>query len=56
MSAKDRDIFDRRDVMTGSIAAAGAAVILGGKARAANAQQKLETGVSSGVGTVYKVK
>ena len=38
-SAKDRDILDRRDFMTGSIVAAGAAAIVIGEAATATAQQ-----------------
>lgn len=50
--AKDKDILDRRDFMTGSIAAAGAAAIVIGEATTATAQQNARKG-SSGIGTVY---
>lgn len=50
--AKDRDILDRRDFMTGSIVAAGAATLVIGEATAATAQQNSGKG-SSGTGTVY---
>jgi hypothetical protein len=45
-SAKDRDILDRRDFMTGSIAAAGAAAIVIGDAATATAQQNSGKGGS----------
>lgn len=50
--AKDKDILDRRDFMTGSIAAASAAAIVIGEATTATAQQNARKG-SSGIGTVY---
>lgn len=43
MLAKDRDNVDRRDFMTGSIAAVGASAIIVSGAGAANAQQNTET-------------
>lgn len=41
VKAKDRDILDRRDFMTGSIAAAGTATFVIGAAAAATAQPEL---------------
>jgi predicted deacylase len=52
MPAKDKDNVDRRDFMTGSIAAVGASVIVVGEAGAANAQQNTETHTRTS-GTVY---
>lgn len=52
VKAKDRDILDRRDFMTGSIAAAGTATFVIGAAAAATAQPSSGKG-NSGVGTVY---
>ena len=51
-SAKDRDILDRRDFITGSIAAAGAAAIVIGEAATATGQQNSGKG-DSGTGTIY---
>ena len=49
---KDRDILDRRDFMTGSIAAAGAAAIVIGEAATATAQQNSEER-GTRAGTIY---
>jgi predicted deacylase len=51
-SAKDRESLDRRDFMTGSIAAAGAAAIVIGEAATATAQQTSGKGEARG-GTIY---
>ena len=52
MPAKDRDSIDRRDFMTGSLAAVGGSAIVVSEAGAAQSQQSEETG-GSGSGTEY---